>query len=140
MQCSLPVAVLAILLSYGAGHFPRQNRTDHVKATETKKFRSFDHHNYEIIDTAYFMVYYRLKSVEKIMNKGVMWADQYYFSKTANDEIIELTADNLKRSFPGNHRFHYALDAQFRSEKQLMEYDPYLKQYKLKYLFSQSIK
>jgi hypothetical protein len=102
--------------------------------------RTVDHCTYEILDTSYFILYHRLNAVEKIPNKGVMMVDHYYFSRTASDEIYELSIDNLKKAFPLNHRFHYALDEYFRSDRELMEYDGYLKEYKLKYIFVQSIK
>jgi len=52
--------------------------------------------------------------------------------------MLELTLDNLEKTFAGNARFRYALEAQFHSDRQLIAYDPWLKTYKLKYLYSQS--
>src|SRR5450432_1345341 len=102
-------------------NFDYNQPKNHVFQTIANKQgqRLFDHHSYDIIDTSYFILYYRLKAVEKIPNKGVMMVDQYYFSKTINDDIYELSIRNLKKAFPTNRRFHYALDQQFRSDREL---------------------
>lgn len=105
-----------------------------------KQTRIFNHHSYEVMDTAFFFIYHGYKTIEKIPNKGVMTVDQYYFSKTASGEIVELSIINLEKAFPENYRFHYALEEEFTSDKSLMAYDNYLKEYKVKYLFSASLK
>jgi hypothetical protein len=104
-----------------------------------KKIRVFNHHGYEVIDTAYFILYHGSKTIEKIPNKRQLTVVQYYFSKTLSDDIYELSTGNLEKAFPGNIRFHYAIEQQFRSDKDLMNYDYYLKEYKIKYLFSESL-
>ena len=65
--------------------------------------------------------------------------DEYYFSKDSNSDIRLLTIENLKRAYPENHRFHYDIDAHFRFDRELMEYDPYTQMYKLKYLYMRSL-
>jgi hypothetical protein len=140
MQHSFFIILLAITLPCSSKHLPEPNMADQLKCGDTKSFCLFDHCRYQIIDTSCFIIYYRLKQTEKIPGKGVLWVGQYYFSKMPDDQMIELTTNNLKRSFPCNNRFHYALDAYFKSDKQLMEYDSYLKQYKLKNLFAQTMK
>ena len=105
-----------------------------------KPTRLFNHHLYEVVDTAFFVVYHGYKTVEKIPNKGVMTVSQYYFSKTPSSEIYELSIANLEKAFPENYRFHYALEEEFKSDRSLMAYDNYLHEYKVKYLFSASLK
>jgi len=71
--------------------------------------------------------------------KGIYRADLYFFSTNADSPIIQLTIENLKSAYPSNTAFHYALDAYFNSDRQLMAYDEYTKMYKLKYLFLQTL-
>ncbi|MBS1567205.1 MAG: hypothetical protein JST39_22670, partial [Bacteroidetes bacterium] len=72
--------------------------------------------------------------------KGWVKLDEYYFSTTADAPLQLLTIDNLKKAFPGNHRFQYEIDAVCRTDKELVDYDVYTKTYRVKYLFSQSFK
>ena len=104
-----------------------------------KKTRVFNHHTYEVIDTSYFIIYHGSKTIEKIPNKGQQSIEQYYFSKTLSDDIYELSITNLEKVFPGNNHFHYTIEQAFKSDKDLMAYDIYLKEYKLKHLFSKSL-
>jgi hypothetical protein len=51
-----------------------------------------------------------------------------------------LTIANLKKTFPENNTFRHSLDANFRSDKELIAYDGFWKGNKVKYLFQQSLK
>jgi|SRR5882757_9453733 len=104
-------------------------RGQEVRVAGKEKFR--------IIDTTGFYVY----SINKLVQgeKIARPQDVYYFSVSADAPLLELTRENLEKVFAGNARFRYALEAQFHSDKQLMAYDPWLKAYKLKYLYHQSL-
>ncbi len=52
-----------------------------------------------------------------------MGTKNYYFSSSASSEVKELTLTNLKKAFPDNHKFHDALDAEFKSDSELALYD-----------------
>lgn len=104
-----------------------------------KETRVFQHHTYEVVDTAGFVLYHGWKMVEKIPNKGSIAMNCYYFSKTMSGDIYELSIINLEKVFPENYRFHYAIEEYFRSDKDLMAYDSFVKAYKLKYLFFESL-
>jgi hypothetical protein len=103
-------------------------------------YRVFHKSSYRIADTAGFYLYYRYVSFEQTPGKGLIKKDEYYFSKDSTGDIQLLTIENLKRAYPENHRFHYDLDAHFRSDRELMSFDPFTKMYKLKYLYMQSLK
>jgi hypothetical protein len=65
----------------------------------------------------------------------------YYFSKGGNGEIKELTLLNVKAAFPDNHMLHDAIDAQFKTNASLGEYDEFHKHYKINhFLENQNIK
>ncbi|MDP4150220.1 MAG: hypothetical protein Q8927_06735 [Bacteroidota bacterium] len=68
------------------------------------------------------------------------YAPKYYFAKDSSDVLQLLTKENLKRAFPDNHRFHDALDATFREDKELVNYDGFHKMYKVNHLLEMSTK
>ena len=92
----------------------------------------------KIVDSTGFYVYSGNKLVqgEKIARPQ----DVYYFSVQPDGPLLELTRGNLEEAFSSNAKFRYALEAHFHSDRQLMEYDRYAKVYKLKYLYTQSLK
>lgn len=93
---------------------------------------------YQILDTAGFYLY----SVSKLVQGAKIARPQtvYYFSVLANSPLQELTLANLQNAFAANTKFRYSLEGQFRSDKGLMAYDNTLKTYKIKYLYSESVK
>lgn len=102
--------------------------------------RIFEKNAYQILDTSYFFLYYRYEQVEKIKGKALLKTDEYFFSKDGGSDILLLTVENLKKAYPDNHAFHYALDAHFRNDQELIAYDTYSKCYKIKYLYNRSLK
>jgi hypothetical protein len=65
----------------------------------------------------------------------------FYFSKGGDGEIKELTLLNLKGAFPDNHMLHDAIDAQFKTDVSLGEFDQFHKKYKVNhFLEAQGIK
>jgi hypothetical protein len=88
------------------------------------------------VDTAGFYLY----SINKLVQgeKIARPQDVYFFSVKADGPILELTRENLEKAFGENPRFRYAVEARFRSDKELMEYDRILGTYAIKYLYSQS--
>jgi hypothetical protein len=101
-------------------------------------YRHIGHSTYQVLDTVGFYLYSNNKLVqgEKIARPTTV----YYFSVGANDPVLELTLANMEKAFAQNTRFRYALEAQFRSDKQLIAYDGLLKTYKIKYVYTQSSK
>jgi hypothetical protein len=103
-----------------------------------ESYRFFKNEGYRIIDTAGFFLYYQYKTEQAVKGKGAVKTDICYFSTKGDNTILPLTIDNLKKSFPDNHRFHYAIEVMFKSDKDLLAYDNNLKMYKLKYIYHQS--
>jgi hypothetical protein len=102
--------------------------------------RVFGKNAYQILDTTDFFIYYRYEQVERIKGKALLKTDKYYFSKEGSSDIMLLTIENLKKAYPDNLAFHYALDAHFRNDEELIAYDNYSKTYKIKYLYKRSLK
>jgi len=125
---------------HGQKHSFDKNSTYGYRDCHNKDYRFYDKSSYEILDTAAFFLYYQYRSEELTKGKGLVKVDEHFFSTKANGPIQKLTLDNLKNAFPDNDKFRYALDATFRSDKELMAYDQYLNVYKVKYIYSQSLK
>jgi hypothetical protein len=128
------------VLSKGEKHEFNKNKVYGFRNCENKNYRFYNGEAYLLVDTADFYIYYQYRPEENIKGKGLIKKDEYFFSKNANDDLQLLTIENLKNSFPANHRFHYALDANFKSDKDLIAYDNYQKIYKVKYLYNESVK
>ena len=124
----------------GEKHAFDKSKVYGYRSCKNKNYRFYKNSAYQIIDTAGFYIYYQYMQEEKVKGKGLVKTDEYFFSTNGNGPVLLLTADNLKSAFPDNSRFHYALDAQFKSDKDLLSYDGYQKTYKIKYLYSQSLK
>lgn len=104
---------------------------------KNENFRFHDDIRYKIIDTSHFYIY--SKEVNVTRGKAKTRETVFYFSKDANAPIKELTINNLKHTFKGKLDFHYLIDLQFRSDKELLAYDSFYRQFKLKQLFNRSL-
>lgn len=103
-----------------------------------RDFRFIDNKEYRILDTEGFCL---LSSVVYIRSgKTDIKKPAYYFSKESDGTVQELTLENLKAAFPGNHKFHDMLDAQFKGDDNLGVYDSFHKTYKVNHIYSQSLK
>ena len=127
----LLIASLIAMATLGYLQSPAQTTGFNKRVYQKEKF--------QIVDTTAFYLYTQNKNVVPAGGKGMYRADLYFFSTTVDSPIIPLTIENLKRAYPANLAFHYALDAYFNSDRQLMAYDEYAKMYKLKYLFLQTL-
>jgi hypothetical protein len=59
----------------------------------------------------------------------------YFFSVSINSEILPLTIWNLKKAYPDDSAFHDLLDANFKYDSELTDYDFFHGKYKINYLF-----
>jgi hypothetical protein len=124
----------------GEKHSFDKNKIFGYQGCENISYRFFHAASYRILDTAGFYLYYRYEQEEHLKGKELVKKDNYFFSKNALAPIEPLTIENLKNVFPGDHRFHYLLDQQFRRDDELMAYDSYGKMYKVKYVYRLSQK
>lgn len=127
------------VVSNGERHSFRKDSTYGYHTCSNKDFRFYHNETYQIIDTAGFYLYYQCKNVLQASGKGMVKSDLYYFSTSGDSPMYLLTAENLKKAYPANTAFHYLLDAQFKSDRQITAYDGYAKVYKVKRLYLQSI-
>ena len=125
--------VASLLVMATLGYIPV-----HAQAEGSNK-RVYQKESFRVVDTTAFYLYYQNKNVVPAGGKGMYRADLYFFSTTGDSPIYPLTIENLKKVYPANNAFHYALDGYFKSDKQLMAYDEYSKMYKVKYLYLQTL-
>jgi hypothetical protein len=65
---------------------------------------------------------------------------RYYFSANADGAVMPLTLHNLKTAFRTHRDFHDLLDLQFRHDRDLLRYDPFYKEYKVKAVFNKTVR
>lgn len=61
---------------------------------------------------------------------------KYFYSASGDGAILPLTINNLKKSFYDKHLFHDLLDAQFRNDSELSQYDSFEKKFKVNHLLN----
>lgn len=89
--------------------------------------------DYSVGDKGILWIYSKQSTVSfgNAKTGGSKIVTTYYFSKGGDGEIKELTLLNLKAAFPENHKLHDAIDAQFKSDASLGEFDQFHKKYKI---------
>lgn len=106
------------------------------KNKKNQSFRFFNEKSYRIVDTTSFVMYAREENI--VRGKEKTRETKYYFSKNAESRIVPLTIRNLKMAYP-NRDFHDMLDVHFRSNKELIRYDAFHNEYKLKRIFTRTV-
>jgi hypothetical protein len=128
------------VVSNGEKHAFNKGKVFGYNTCTNESYRFCNSEAFRIMDTAGFYIYYQNKIILQSGGKGSLRRDCYFFSTGGDNLIQPLTISNVKRAFPGNHSFHYLLDAYFRSDKELAAYDDYQKMYKIEYLYKQSFR
>ena len=101
-------------------------------------YRFYDNIAYQIIDTAGFCIYSFDKLVQQ--GKGPRPTRVYYFSKKTDTELLPLTAENIARAFPKNHKFRFMVEVEAKADLKLDAYDGVSNEYKIKELYTESLK
>jgi len=101
-------------------------------------FRACDGHDYRFNSNLEYQIlesrdlYIYMREMQKVSGKGMpQTTRQYFFSLGPDSQIFPLTLENLKQSFPDNHRFHDLLDANFGAGQPLEQYDEFHKMFKI---------
>ncbi|WP_426668888.1 hypothetical protein ACPPVU_22015 [Mucilaginibacter sp. McL0603] len=101
-------------------------------------YRFQDNKVYQIIDTEGFYLYRHDRLTQQ--NKGLKPVSTVYFSTKADSGIVMLTEENIDKAFAANHKFRNSVQAEFKNDDALNEYDTVLRKYKIKELYSESAK
>lgn len=102
-----------------------------------KVYKSRDFVSYNFLEKGVIWIYYKEQTVQ--LGKGVKRERKYYYSVSGKDKIMPLTISNLKKSFPDKYTFHNFLDAQFRSDAELVLYNDMEKKYRVNHLLETTI-
>ena len=86
-----------------------------------KIVRTYNFETYNFIERGAIWIYYKDLTIS--LGKGIKRERQYFYSISGRGNIMPLTILNLKKSFPEKYAFHNMLDAQFRKDADLIEYN-----------------
>ncbi|MEP7319006.1 MAG: hypothetical protein ABI921_09700 [Panacibacter sp.] len=103
-------------------------------ATATKE------NGYTVLNQGEPITIYKYQHAAHSPKEAEKYAPKYYFTTNASAALQELTKMNLKKAFPKDHPFHDALDAQFKEDKELINYDSFHKMYKLNHIYISTVK
>jgi len=119
----------AILLAFTPSSNAQKEKLIPKSTAESKGYKSLNSGE-AIIIYKYLHYAHSPKEADKYANK-------YFFSTSNSETLQSLTKYNLKKAFPENHPFHDALDANFKEDKELINYDDFHKMYKVNWLMKQ---
>ncbi len=91
---------------------------------------------YSVLNAGETIVIYKYQHASHSPKEAEKYAPKYYFVTGGGAVLQLLTKDNLKAAFPSNHKFHDALDATFKDDKALYEYDSFHKIYKVNHILT----
>ena len=115
-----------------------KSNTYGYRNTKGAEFRFIDNKEYKVLNPGHSLLIYFYQHTAhtgKDVNRG-LYQPEYYFSKDATSPLQDLKLANVKATFPENHNLHDALDAQFKSDKELYTYDNFHKTYKLNWIIN----
>ena len=95
---------------------------------------------YTVINQGDPITIYKYQHPSHSPKEAEKYAPKYFFTTKSSSVLQELTKMNLKKAFPNDHAFHDALDAQFKEDKGLINYDDFHKMNKLNHIFMNTVK
>lgn len=95
---------------------------------------------YTVINQGDPITIYKYQHPSHSPKEAEKYAPKYFFTTKSSSVLQELTKMNLKKAFPNDHAFHDALDAQFKEDKELINYDDFHKMNKLNHIFMNTVK
>jgi hypothetical protein len=109
----------------------QKNETYGYRNMNGEDFRFVGNDAYKILNPGEPLLIYVYQHLSHSPKEASKYAPSYFFSVNAASAPIALTKENVKKAFPNNHKFHDALDAQFKADNELYAYDSFHKVYKL---------
>jgi len=102
---------------------------------DNQDFRFFNNTSYKVLDTAGFVLYSYPRLTQQ--GKGYRPVEQYAYSTNTSAAVLELTIENLWKSYPAQEGFCFALKNYFSDGADLAEYDAFSHRYKIKHVYFQ---
>ena len=121
----------------GKKHTLKKDEIYGYRDCNNEVYRFYQNMEYRIAETGNIFIYGRKENTAENKNNKVV--NLYYFSTTADGDILPLTLNNLKQVYKGNDAFQDLLD-KFFSSSDVCEYDNAHNTYKVNYVFSKTIK
>jgi len=106
-----------------------------VKVSEATKEKG-----YTVLNAGEPIVIYKYRHAGHSPKEVEKYVAKYFFTTGSSNDLQELTKANLKKAFPNAHLFHDALDANFKSDKELIEFDDFHKMYKINRVYTTTVK
>ena len=122
----------------GKTYLLNKDNTYGYRSTKGEDFRFVNRKAYKILNPGESLIIYAYWHPSNSTKGTIHFISDYYFSTDASSIPLALTKGNLKTAFPTNHKFHDALDTQFRSDEELYVYDDFHKVYKLNRIYDNS--
>ena len=116
-----------------------KNETYGFRSTKGEEFRFVDNKEYKILNPGEALLMYVYKHPAHSPKEAEKYSPMYFFSTNASSAPQSLTKANLKAAFLNNHKFHDALDTQFKSDRELYAYDKFHKMYKLNWIMKNNM-
>lgn len=117
----------------------QKSETYGYRSTKGEEFRFIDNKEYKILNPGEPLLIYVYQHLSHSPKEAGKYQPMYYFSTDASAGPQPLTKANLKAAFPNNHKFHDALDSQFKDDDELIAYDSFHKMYKINRIYTTTI-
>jgi hypothetical protein len=95
---------------------------------------------YTVVNPGEAITVYKYMHPSHSPKENERYGPKYYYTTGSSVVLKELTKANLKKEFPENHPFHDALDANFKQDAELTNYDDFHKMYKINWLLQNNNK
>jgi hypothetical protein len=128
------------VIHQGKKHTMKKSEIYGIRDCDGKDWRFAANKGYRIMERKALVIYQKMVQPMDPQKKAAGTRAQYFFSLGVDGPLQPLTLQNLKKTTADNHAFHDQLDAQFKSDGELMAYDSFHKQYKVNHLFAQTSK
>lgn len=103
-----------------------------------RNYRFFQNESYLILNPREKILLYRRTKGTGLRDSPL--TDAYFFSKEADSEILSLKRSLVRSAFSDTPEFENKIAFYFRSDEELIQYDPLKKQFKLNQLLEQTKK
>jgi hypothetical protein len=101
-------------------------------------YRFYNNEAYQVLDTMCFYLYSTEKLVQQ--GKGPKPTTIYCFSKKAGDQIFPLTPEYIAQEYPQNYKLKYMVEVASKADIDIDAYDKSSNMYKIKELYTESLK
>jgi len=118
----------------GTSHMLKKSDTYGYRDVTGKDYRFVGDKTYRVLSKGEGVLLYEYQNPAGSTKGSLQYSPAYFFGIDAAATPQALTRENLKAAFPGNHKFHDALDAAFKEDKDLAAYDNFHKMYKINHV------